>query len=238
MKRALIVAGVVALTTLPAQAADPRVGSRIASPQQVSEQPFNWTGIYVGVGGGYQLGVSEVSFGPVNIDSASLQGFAGDARVGIDWHVSNTPFVFGLLGQYSLGKSEFDVNLTGTGSVLNADIEQTWALGGRVGLSYGRTLAYVGYAYTQAEFNIGGLAIAPLCTAGTLACGHTIDGHMFLAGLETAILPQITLSAEYNYIQYDSVNVVPVGTPVNIDTDVHSFKARLNYRPLGGFFNQ
>ena len=184
-----------------------------------------WTGVYFSVGGGYQ--VADVSLSAYDdlagINGLSGRGWAGDARLGFDWQLSGSPFVIGLLGGYNIGEAEFTAHAGPFG--VNATIEPTWYIGGRAGVAFGKSLAYVGYAWQEAE------AAGSISFMGTpVASGSTtVNGQVLLVGLETVLAPQLTLGAEYSLARYESIGI---GDHVSVDPDVHAFKLRLNWRPF------
>ena len=185
-----------------------------------------WTGVYIGVGGGYQVADIDVSALPgdwAGIDGLSGRGWAGDARLGFDWHFTGSPFVVGLLGGYNLGEAEFTAHLGPYGA--NATIEPTWYVGGRAGLAFGKSLVYAGYAWQEADAK-GSLTFE----GATFASGSTtVNGHVLLVGLETVLAPQLTLGAEYSLAKYETITI---NDAVDVDPDVHAFKIRLNWRPF------
>ena len=192
----------------------------------------NWTGVYVGVGGGYQiadtkLSLDAVAAGPFNgafLDGLSGDGWAGDARLGLDWQVSGSPFVFGILGGYNIGAAESEAGFPLIlGATVSATLTPTWYVGGRIGMALPtKTLVYGGAAYQQAKGELGGV----------LSGSATEYGIMYLAGLEQAIAPNFTLGAEYSLARYEFDVGCGASCNVNVDPDVHAFKVRLNWRPF------
>jgi outer membrane immunogenic protein len=196
---------------------------------EVAKAGSVWNGAYVGVGGGYQVGDTGLSVGDstyelLSIDGLSSRGWVGDVRVGFDWQVAGSPFVVGLLAGYSMGEAEFSARAMDGFLGLNASLEPTWYVGGRVGFAFGKSLAYAGYAWGEAEAN-GSISMGTSVASGST----TINGHMLLAGLETQLAPQLTLAAEYKLSMYDDIKI---GDYVTVDPEVHAFMLRLNWRPL------
>jgi len=213
--RLITAAAALLLFTAGAQASGPYTQR---APQ---EQPFSWSGIYIGVGAGYAIGDTKLSFGGASIEGASSRGFEGDGRIGLDYHMTGTPIVLGVFGCYNVGETEFKVN---GGGGFNATITPTWCIGGRAGLAMAnKSLLYVGYAYSKADFDT---------SAGGLGVGE-LTGNSGLVGLETYLAPQLTIAGEYTFTRYDGIDI----GAVHLDPDVHAFKLRLNWRPLSGVFN-
>jgi opacity protein-like surface antigen len=214
--------------------------------------PGSWTGAYVGAGLGYQVADTNLSLDAhtvpfsgslLNLDGLSGRGWRYDGRLGFDWQFPNTGLVLGILGGYGAGETEFSVNtdlpLKTGGNILNLNVEQNWYAGARLGYAFNKSLAYVGYAWTQGEMSVSIPAAPTACgTVKGLSCNHDIDGTMFLAGIETMITPQVSLGAEYTLTQYDTASIFSATSgkdsiALNADTDVHAFMVRLNWRPFG-----
>lgn len=210
----------------------------------------SWTGVYLGVGLGYQIADTNLDLNVdtpqgsgslLEIDGLSGRGWGYDGRLGFDWQIPGSAFVVGILGGYRGGETEFNVNtdLGNLGNVLNATMRQTWYAGGRVGIAHGQALYYVGGAWTQGEMDIS-IPVAPnLCgnTAG-LNCSPDVDGYMLLAGMEAKLAPQWTVGLEYTLTRFDTANIfsadfVPNSNlSLDTETDIHAFMVRLNYRPM------
>lgn len=196
---------------------------------EMAKASGSWTGAYVGVGGGYQVGDTGLSIGDstyelLSIDGLSSRGWVGDVRVGFDWQVAGSPFVLGVLGGYNFGEAEFSAGVGNGFAGVSASITPTWYIGGRAGFAFGNTLAYVGYAYQRAEAD----GSVFWCFGNESdSASTTLDAHVLLAGLEAVIAPQITLGAEYSFAKYESVKINDF---VDVDPEVHAFKVRLNFR--------
>jgi opacity protein-like surface antigen len=242
----------------------------------VQAAPGSWTGVYVGVDGGVHLldanatrlvrkGTKEVegegeaavttyTYEPdpisiLNADSLGGKDWTYGARIGVDWHVNGTPFVFGVLGGYGWGAIDSSMSFaeqtwaSDIGDVKGAtfSIEPTWYAGGRIGLAVNSSLLYAGAAWTRAEVD-GSVTIAYQGGDKGFAANGSTDGWMLLLGGETKLGPQWTIGAEYSYARYDDVtfvgpHVVVYGDSVRqnsltVDPDVHAFKVRLNWRPF------
>lgn len=244
---------------------------------EVAAPVSNWTGLYVGIDGGYSvldakasrsLGIGDKNDvtpadapdgapavystefrDPLSVMNADLGGSAGvyGARVGFDWHVGSSPFVLGLLGGYGWGQVDGSADFAqelGADTLENVhaasfSIEPTWYVGVRAGYVLGgRSLLYVGAAFTQAEAD-GSIVTR---TGDRFRGSDTLNGYTLMAGLETAIAPQWTLGAEYGYSRFDdfsftSVSEIPADGAVryrqlDVEPDVHAFKVRLNWRPM------
>lgn len=175
---------------------------------------FKWTGIYLDAGGGYAWSGAELSEGKFFIDGVQARGWRGDGRVGFDAHLGSN-FVAGLFAGYGFGSSELETNFG------SAELTPTWHAGGRVGLSQGRTLWYLGGAWQQAELDVTSFDTV------------TVDGVKALAGVETFIAPQLTFAVEVGHTWYEDVNFGKVDVEL---TDLEAM-ARIRWRPTTGLFN-
>jgi opacity protein-like surface antigen len=210
---------------------------------QDAKGPFQ-TGAYVGVHGGYQIGASELDLNapaPVgsilNIDGLSSRGTVYGVHGGIDYRFSGSPWLLGVVAQWDEGDAEFDVS-TGLGggfNILHASISPTWKAGGRVGYAYGNALVYAGYAFANADLSItSGLAPG-------FAINRSMTGHNPFVGIEIATTSFVTVGLQYDYHKYNTEELLNgafgPGVNLDLDTDVHSFTARVNLR-LDGMLGQ
>jgi len=192
-----------------------------------TKQEYSWTGLYFGVGAGYEIGINELDYiagglSVANVDSLATRGFTADPRLGYDFHLPNTVLVFGILGGYNFGEADFDARFGP--KVLGATIDPNWYVGLRAGYMLRNTsLLYVGYIYQWADLDIAGTGFAPI--------HRDLGGHGPIAGLEVPISPFISLSGEYSYVRYDDVVLWAGGVNrLDLDADSHTFKARLTFR--------
>lgn len=129
----MLCATAVALAATPAaNAADMPVRGPLYKYQPAPMQVFNWSGLYVGVHGGYGF-------------NDTLDGFAGGLQAGYNWQFSPS-IVFGI---------EADVtgtDMNGTPFGLPAHIDYLGTLRARVGYTWDRTMLYGtgGLAYSRA----------------------------------------------------------------------------------------
>jgi outer membrane immunogenic protein len=188
---------------------------------EVVANTSQWTGLYAGVGGGYQVSDTSLSATGFSLDGISGRGWAGDARLGFDWQATGTPFVVGLLGGYNIGEAKSEAHVGP--ATASATLTPSWYVGGRLGFALpSKTLVYGGAAWQRAEGKLGGV----------LSGSATEDGIMYIAGIEQMVSPQLTLGVEYSLSQYEFCANCGTGGHINIEPDVHAFKARLNWRPF------
>jgi outer membrane immunogenic protein len=149
---------------------------------------FSWSGIYIGINGGYSFANSSDSFGGGTLKPT---GFLAGATLGGNYQFGN--FVVGLEGDGDWS------NLDGTTSTTclpNCETKSTWlaTVRGRAGYAWDRVLFFgtAGGAFGNVQSGpIGG----PF-TSGSQA-GWTAG-----AGIEAAFAPNWTAKVEYLYINF------------------------------------
>lgn len=196
--------------------------------------PFSWTGFYIGGGGGYGWGDTELSAAvpAVNVQGLSSRGWSADARGGFDWQMGNSPVVLGVLGGYNMGHQEFTASAGAT--TLLATLTPTWYFGFRGGLAIQQTtLVYAGYAYSHADLAITG----PIPCAGPVTCEHSLNGHNLLLGLEKALSPNISFAVEFKHTWHDQAHLIAAPTNLNLDPSANEVKFRINIRTGNLFGN-
>jgi outer membrane immunogenic protein len=184
----------------------------------------SWTGFYVGVGGGggavnHDIKVNVAGFQAAELNGIGGEGGLGTVEIGYDRQfgriVAGVFFNFDfttITTQLNVGPAQF-----------NADLDNMWTVGGRVGyLVNPETLAYVLAGYTQANFSL------PSGVRGDNPGGFTVGG-----GLETRLAPHWTLKAEYRFTSFDTETLASFGgLSVTSDTDVHTGRVVLSYKGL------
>jgi outer membrane immunogenic protein len=150
---------------------------------------FSWTGIYVGVNGGYSFGTVS----PTGAGSFNTNGFLGGGTLGGNYQFSN--FVIGLEG-------DFDYNSTKGTTALGSSFTSNWlsTVRGRAGLAWDRVLFY----------GTGGVAFAPAnvsAVAGFPGGSTNMTGWTAGGGLEYAFLPNWTAKVEYLYVNFPSPSI-------------------------------
>jgi len=211
MKKLLTLAAAIAISApLGAYAADlpmaPPPPPR--APAFVPPPPFTWTGFYVGINGGY-------SWGNINTndnvgDTASFNSNGGIVGGTIGFNYQWNWFVAGFEGDVDWSGMKFSQTQstagffgTSTASLTyKNDVLSTFAA--RFGVAADHALFYgkAGGAWTQEEFDLSGTDP----TLGTLSGSNNFSrlGWMVGAGAEYAITNNLTVKAEYNYIDFGS----------------------------------
>ena len=245
MNRFLLLAAAAALLTTPALAADlAATGGYKDAP--IISTPANWTGFYVGgnVGGAWtqldsSLNLSDGLGDTLNLNHTNAaSGIAGGGQAG--YNFQNGALVLGVEGDFGiLGVSQTRdvVALTaGTDSIaLGTKLDGGFAadITGRIGYAAGPALLYFkgGWAYLDATVGID--APSPYNVQKSGFSGWTLGG-----GMEYLLSPNWSVKAEYQYFDFGSVALDPIGKadstlvgkyPINNDLTANVVKVGLNY---------
>ncbi len=191
---------------------------------------YNWTGCYVGGGGGYAFWQQDsfVTSGGTAVTASQTnggKGWFGQGQVGCDYQF--TAPLFGLQTVVGAFTDIAGGSITGSNSfapVTGSEKESsTWAVGGRAGvLVTPRFLTYFDGGYTQARFDgvNYNIAIAGGGPSGLSLAAQTYNGWFIGSGFEYAFewlgMSGLFLKTEFRYSQYGGNGVsVPIsGTPV------------------------
>lgn len=221
-------------------------GATYASPASIPVKAAvaapNWTGFYVGGGGGYGFASVKQSLAIFGIgqttgyDGGARGGF-GTVSAGFDYQF--TPrIVGGVLANYDFAsiKGKFDSSLyisPQLGLTLEQKLKSSWAVGGRLGwLATPSTLTYVSAGYTEAEFDASTLALVGF-PSGAIG-GHTHQGYFLGSGLESKLdfLPgkNWSLKTEYRYVDYSAKSLDIGGAAFEFKPIVQTVRMELSYK--------
>lgn len=230
----------LALATAPAFAADAIIDSPPEAPVAFVEEIGGWTGLYVGVQGGYGFGdTGELDLDPFEFpgliaaftpagDPAGSSftgegdfddGFVGGVHIGYDWQVGNIVFggILDVVGT-DIGDEQRAFSRTPAEYVIERELDLLATLRARVGYAFSdRVLAYAtgGVAYGDVDFSYR----QPGSGAAFETSGDGDDfGYTIGAGIETKVTQRISLGFEYLYT----------------DLGDNDFEANLTGGPFGG----
>jgi outer membrane immunogenic protein len=202
----------------------------------VSAPYFSWTGIYIGVNGGYGFGNSNwttpapCAFSTCTTGSFSTDGFLVGGTVGGNYQMGS--FVIGLEGDgdwtningtYSGGGGG-----CGVGGNSGCQTRNDWlaTVRGRAGYAWDRVLFYGtgGAAFGNIQANVAGLN-SPTTLSDQV--GWTLGG-----GIEAAFAPNWTAKAEYLYVNLGSANCSTAicGGPTTVPLTENLIRAGVNYK--------
>jgi len=190
--------------------------------QQTYEAPFSWTGLYVGVNGGYgwghapshlnfsstqNTGLAARGVSAAGSATADLDGWFGGGLVGYNWRSGR--WLYGVETDFQWTSQEGNSSICATPAcVVEADHRLDWfgTLRGRLGyLLDPRSFLYVtgglAYGHLNTEFS----ASVPPFSAVSLTDSKTKAGWIIGAGLERALDRNWTLRAEYLYMDLGTV---------------------------------
>ncbi|MGO9984956.1 MAG: outer membrane protein [Rhodomicrobium sp.] len=239
---------------LPANAADWYGGP--AGYKDVPYVPVTWAGFYAGVSAGYgwgansdQLAYADTTVSPpVTFGGLSPSGGFGGIQLGYNWQG-----LFGLHPNLVLG-IEADIQVAAIdgratdigGDSFKSRLEDFGTVRGRIGYSFGQTLAYFtgGFAYgsvnNQASINNANSGLY----GADFATNPSATGYVLGGGLEYKINPSLSVKGEYQYINLGqngpADTLLPAG-PYALaggtvrDDAFHTFRAGINWFPFTAY---
>jgi len=215
----------------------------------------NWTGCYIGAGGGYGMFVQRhhtvtTIGGPLitaDVDTGG-KGWFGTVQGGCDYQFADR-FVVGAFADYDFSGLRGNFAPAIGGFVGEERQKDTWAAGGRVGYAaLPRLLAYVSGGYTETRFD--GISFVNVVTGG--ATGITMNAQKYKGwfigtGYEYGLdfFPGLYWKTEYRYASYRAEDVginavaggpfavAPGGGVIGFENsrkDVQTIRSELVYR--------
>jgi len=218
-------------------AASPALAADLSLQPQVPVIATSWTGFYIGANGGIVTQTTTVQDlnnwtdnSPFDSRSRNLGGTAG---VQAGYNVQDGEFVYGIEADWSWTGTKGNKLLTdsctcGQPVITQIHTEMDWVatVRGRVGLTVGRTLAYVTGGTAFASFNNHWGAGFPDPVAecgGPPACGGTNNNNFVSRSVQPgwtagfgiehmfAAYPHLTFKAEALWLDFANNNVTNVG---------------------------
>jgi outer membrane immunogenic protein len=246
MKKILGSFAITAALAGSAVAADLPVKARPMAPAPVVAT--NWTGCYVGAGGGYGMyNQDHRSVDPAFVPFATAEqthggrGWFGTVQVGCDYQFGQR-WVVGAFGDWDFSSIKGNFAPTVSPAFVGEEkLKHSWAAGGRIGyLIFPGLLGYVSGGYTQATFAATDLSIFGVGFPTFTLAQQTYSGWFLGTGYEYALdfLPGLFWKTEYRYARY-SAKDVPIylfGTTTlaggyeHATKDVHKVRTELVYR--------
>jgi outer membrane immunogenic protein len=221
MKKFALALAAMAAFTGSAIAADLPAAPVYSKAPAVVATP-SWTGFYIfgGAGGGVwdaDTGVSRTATGACIACMSNRQGgdgYFGTAGAGYDWQVSQK-WVFGTFGDGQFGSFKGSISDVTNGAVANVKLQDTWAVGARVGILVApNVFSYVNAGYTGSEWGsstmVSALSGGPvgLHTGGFNAQGWFVGGgvenNLDIFGISA---PGWFMKTEYRAAYFDNKNI-------------------------------
>ena len=217
-----------------------------AAPYAAPAPVFSWTGCYVGVHGG--AGVLLDQGFQSNFDDRHGVGALAGGQIGCNYQIGM--LVLGIEGEGFWSDMKVTVDSFGgiNGSTLlaSSSIRNKWDydVAGRFGVAFDRALVYGKAGWVAGRFDWINTPAPVVCTfaCATNQGSATLDGLLIGIGLEYAFFNNWTAKFEYDYLGFDSKNVLftrtcsgtcftPISTNTqNVSADKHIFKVGVNYK--------
>lgn len=210
----------------------------------ITAASYDWNGFYAGINGGFgagngdqeitfdALGYLDDDFVAVDISGGFIGGTAG-------FNVQQDNLVFGIEGDLAWANITGFTNPDGDPSNdgYETTIKALGTLRGRVGFASDALLIYgtAGLAAGSVDITNGDLTDNEF-TPGRGASGNvTAVGYVVGAGVELGVAENLSIKAEYNYINLGSTDFVAPSDEVaadeegNVTVSAHTVKVGLNY---------
>ncbi len=231
-KRMIFAAMLTATAGLPsAYAADLEGPRRYRDPRNDAYYPtWNWTGLYIGLHGGYGLSSADWDFIGASLSNPGAGSVLGGQ---IGYNFQSGRMVYGIEGDLS---STWMNGTDGCGFLVNCRHDINWmgSVRGRLGFTVNdnRTLLYGtgGVAWADAKF-----ASRDAITNAVLGSEYSVtqQGWVLGAGIEHQLSQNLTMRVEYLNYNFNGMTA-PAGTvdvlPTKIDLSSQVVRFGLNLK--------
>jgi outer membrane immunogenic protein len=178
---------------------------------QTSARGLDWSGFHWGIFSGYAVGghwkgdAADYPHQPVN-------GWFGGAAIGYDYQ-SASGWVIGIETDFALA----DIKLTDNyfDAAVTSRINYLGTLRPRIGHAWGGTLIYLtgGLAYGQMEFTVNHWGVPPGSQVFQASQAQWHLGYAIGAGTELQLFKNVSLKAEYLWIDLPTQTYTPGPVP-------------------------
>jgi outer membrane immunogenic protein len=245
----LAFAAVAASAATPGLAADLPVAPAYRPPVYVAPN-YDWTGFYFGghVGGGLLLDqittTTTTTFQNVGtVSRLSPSSFLAGGQVGVNWELA--PVVIGLEGTWTwtnIAGFQVTPSAVAAGTSEGSNDAARWyaTATARIGYAFNDVLLYAkgGGAFMRVDY---GQEVLNSTVTSTQDMTDSRIGYTVGAGIEWGITEQLSLKAEYDFLDFgtktysfDGLSTAPgaaIGSfPVSIRSMLHAFTLGINYR--------
>jgi len=203
-----------AAATVVIACATPALAADLGTPYTPLAPPaFSWTGIYLGVQGGY--GWSS----PQGLD---LSGDLAGGQLGFNYQVGN--FVVGLEGDGDWADISQTINGMAFGVPVSAIFsnDALASLRGRFGIAFNNVLAYATAGGGWGHGSLSGTVLGMTVSSTAWHTGWSAGG-----GVEWAFFPNWTVRLEY--LHYGLGSVTYFGVPNSGNIDIDTVKVGISY---------
>jgi len=168
---------------------------------------FSWTGCYLGGHGGGGRGMNEQQpFGGLSFNANHDSGWMAGVQGGCDYQTGS--LVVGLEGQFDWADMK-DTSATfppggggGAGFLLTTKLDRMATATGRIGYAFDRVLFYAKGGAAFAHFNHTMTMTDFAALSVDFVGSRNVAGFVVGGGIEYALLPNVTLKAEYGYFDF------------------------------------
>jgi outer membrane immunogenic protein len=188
---------------------------------------YSWTGIYLGINGGYGWGRSEqfllgstATTQPYNIEGGLVGG-----TLGVNWQVTN--WVLGVEMDADWANISKTILAPGicASAVCFTEVRSLTTVRPRLGYAWDRWMVYVTGGLALATLKAGQDSCAPrLCGTVNMADGWTAGG-----GVEAFVMPKLSAKIEYLHVDIGERAIYSPGTPVHSYARMDIVRGGLNY---------
>jgi outer membrane immunogenic protein len=203
---------------------------------------YSWSGCYIGANGGGGRSNNDwgILLGAIVTADVHSSGFVAGGQVGCDYQVGN--LVAGVEGQFDWSDLHGQAMIPPQGAPAQdvSKLDRFATATGRIGYAFDRVLPYVKGGFAWAHFNHDfDIAVGPAFVPSIVA-SQGVVGFVVGAGIEVAFLPNWSLKAEYNYLDFGKNGVqfscvvscapTPSPFPVDIRQNAQLVTLGVNYR--------
>lgn len=191
----------------------------------------DWSGGYVGVTAGYQIGKVFTRTTTGNFPGVTeLRGLLGGINAG--YNVQDGSMVYGVEGDVNWSNFSGDRPCAASAAVqCNYSIDLTASLRGRIGFAVDQVLIFGAAGLSAGR---GFASVSPFAAPMTGESSATLLGLTIGGGVEYALSNSISLKAQYDYVNWSdrtsAVNSVSIGDPYIAFPTTHAVRAGVNYK--------
>lgn len=215
----ILVAAALGALPLSAQAADQPVISPIDAA--IVNAAHDWAGAYVGVNAGYAWGEFDTD-GAATADDPTYSGNGALGGFQIGYNKQLGTVVIGV--EADLQAAGVEESTTGGGATTTTSLDWFSTARGRVGYAFDQTLIYGtgGLAFGGVETSVSGV--------GGGSDDNVLTGFTAGAGIEQAFSENLSMKAEYLYVDLQDKQFATGATETNAQWDGHVMRFGANLK--------